>query len=858
MNKNKQYEKEKVFRLPRLLAAFWWVIVVAAAFLILAVGMRSGTMDLTVGQYSPNNVYYFGTSVTYVSQQQTENAKELAAEEVGNIYKTDDMVIVNVHKEIDEIFDELYEVKVKTNLSQDDRYSQIAAVFSGNISNSAIEYYLRLSDLERSRLVTYLKDTITDGYSEDVDEQGIEKMTEDLKSAVEQSGYDDTAKEFLTDIINILDLPANKIVDEQATENAVKLAKENIQPIQVTVNPGQLIIRRGEEVTPTIMETLQAVGLVSQTNQWLKYVGVLLLVILCFFVVRAYCSTLDFSEDKKERSIVVLTLLLLVTLVIGRLITLISVNTDFASDLMLGLLVPVPAFSLLAASLVNKRAAILGTVVVSIFIGIMCSGHMLYVMASLLGGLVGVIETAKMDQRNRYLVIMLYISGAYCLTLLSWSFIWGYSLRYISFGLIMCAVNGVLSVVLAIGALPMLESLFDITTRVHLLELSNTNHPLLKKLMIEAPGTYNHSVLVGNLAEAAADEIGANGLLVRVASYFHDIGKVKRPYLFIENQKGNDNPHDKLRPSLSTFIITSHPKNGAELARKYKLPKEIIDIILQHHGTSLVVGFYKKAQAMEIAKGGKAENVREADFRYAGPVPQTKEAALVMLADSCQAAVMAMSNPTRGQIEGRVREVIKGKLNDGQLNQCDLTFRDLDIIAKTFVRVLAGVNHKRILYPDQLEKELKKRQQEEKKLRDNKNKVAAKKILDESHKNGSLIYANPVAMEKEVDRILAEKNIKTGGSAAVKTAPKAEDLNLGVFGLAAKEDHLLNENTQENKNTQENIQKNIQSAANNGASDVKSSKKEIAETKIADEAKVNSAPQQADGTEEKANKKTDA
>lgn len=759
MNKNKINENEKTLRLPRFLATFWWLIVIAVSFFIISIGIGSDSVDLKVGQYSPNNVYYFGTAVTYVSQEQTATAKQLAEEEVEDIYKTDDMVIVNVHKEVDEIFDQLYAIRADSSLNTEAKYEKIEAVFGGDIADGAIAYYLNLSDVDTSRLITYIKDVITDGYTADIKESEVDAMVEGLKAAIDESNYIVEAREFMKYIIDTIEFPPNLVVDREATDKAVQAAVENIQPIQVTVNPGQLIVRKGEEVTAATMETLQALGLVSQSNQYVKYLGVLLLTIICFLVIKAYCGTLDFPEDKKERSIVVLTILLLVILLIGRLITLINVNTNFTSDLMLGMLIPVPAFSLLASSLVNKRASILGTVILSVFVGIMCSGHMLYVMAALLGGLVGVIETSKMDNRNKYLVIMLYISGTYCLTLLSWSFIWGYSISYIGYGLIMCAVNGILSVILAIGALPMLESIFGITTRIHLLELSNTNHPLLKKLMMEAPGTYNHSVLVGNLAEAAADEIGANGLLVRVASYFHDIGKVKRPYLFIENQKGLDNPHDKLQPSLSTFIITSHTKDGAELARKYKLPKEIIDIILQHHGTSLVAGFYNKAQSLAIAKGGKAEDVRKEDFRYPGPIPQTKEAALVMLADSCQAAVMAMNNPTRGQIEGRVREVIKGKFSDGQLDQCDLTFRNLDLIASAFVRVLSGVNHKRVLYPGQMEKETRNRKNEEKKRKETKQKLIVKKILEESRPGEVFVETDAASLEKEVDKILEAKHL---------------------------------------------------------------------------------------------------
>lgn len=779
MKKNNTVKNNDKFQLPKTLADFWWVIVIAAAALIISLGAGGGSLNLQEGQYAPNNVYYFGSAVTYVSQEQTAAARKLAAAEVQDIYEVDDMVIVNVHKEVDEIFNELYAIRSDSDLDYQERYEEIAAVFGGNISTAAIDYYMGLSDLDISKLTGQIKDEITKGYAKDVQESDLDGMVAAINKNIDNSNYVANAREFMKDVINVLDFPASKVVDQVATSDAVNKAMDNVQPIQVTVNPGQLIVRRGEEITPAIMETLKAVGLVSQGGQYAKYLGNLLFVILCFLIIRAYCRSMKFEQDRKERSIVVLTLLMLLILFIGRLITLISVNTTEVSDLMLGLLIPVPAFSLLASSLVNKRSSILGTAVLSLFVGIMCSGNMLYVMAAMLGGLVGVIETGKMDQRRKYFSVMLYISGTYCLTLLAWSCIWGYSLSYISVGLIMCAVNGIISVVLAIGMLPMLENMFGITTRVHLLELSNTNHPLLKKLMIEAPGTYNHSVLVGNLAEAAAGEIGANGLLVRVASYFHDIGKVKRPYLFIENQKSNDNPHDKLQPSLSTFVITSHTKNGAELARKYKLPKEIIDIILQHHGTGLVVGFYKKAQAQAVARGGKAEDVPQENFRYPGPVPQTKEAALVMLADSCQAAVMAMPGPTRGQIEGRVREVIKGKFDDGQLNECDLTFRDLELIASAFVNVLAGAHHKRIPYPDQLEKELRSRMGEKKKQKDGKgkDKVKGMPVMTESELEKAVnesLARHEAARKAEKPQAASKAGESGGKSRGAETAAKAE------------------------------------------------------------------------------------
>jgi putative nucleotidyltransferase with HDIG domain len=258
----------------------------------------------------------------------------------------------------------------------------------------------------------------------------------------------------------------------------------------------------------------------------------------------------------------------------------------------------------------------------------------------------------------------------------------------------MGAAGGVLSAILAIGILPVFEQMFDIITPIKLLELSNPNQPLLKKMLFEAPGTYHHSILVGNLAEAAANEVGANALLTRTGAYYHDIGKIKRPYFFKENQITNDNPHDKITPKLSTLIITSHVKDGMELAEENKLPRAIKDIIEQHHGTTLVRYFYV------MAMNNESEMVEEASFRYDGPKPFSKEAAIVMLADSVEAAVRSMGNPTTLDMEKMVNKIVEEKVNDGQLDNCDLTLKDIEKIKQSFLKILEGIFHSRIEYPE--------------------------------------------------------------------------------------------------------------------------------------------------------------
>jgi putative nucleotidyltransferase with HDIG domain len=251
--------------------------------------------------------------------------------------------------------------------------------------------------------------------------------------------------------------------------------------------------------------------------------------------------------------------------------------------------------------------------------------------------------------------------------------------------------GGIANIIIVSAVMPLLESVFKLTTDMRLLELSDQNHPLLRQLMLKAPGTYHHSLLVGNLAEEAAEAAGANPLLVRVGAYFHDVGKIVKPEYFIENQ-GKENRHDRLSPSMSALILISHVKEGVEMARNHKLPPEIIDLICQHPGTSLLRFFYEKAKK----QGGDA---REEVYRYPGPSPQTREAGIMMLADMVEAASRSLSDTSPARLAGLVERVVQTAFADGQLDSCAITLRDLSRIQESFLRVLAGIYHHRVIYP---------------------------------------------------------------------------------------------------------------------------------------------------------------
>lgn len=724
-----------------------FVIMTVITFVIMLSTFMTGRVHFAEGDIATDNVYYFGTSTSFTSQVYTEQARQLAASQVEQLYKYDDQALSNMQVQIDSLFDDMHTVRLSVD-SDEGRQQALSALLTPADGSApaatVVEYYLGLTDETESELKNRLKNAVVTAYGrEEFGENELEQVEASCRKTIKNSNSGN-AEKLLLAAADMLTFKATYVFDRVATADAVSQAMSSVQPVTVTVYPGEQILQRGAQVTAADVEMLEELNLQRVDGDYQPYVGLLLFICIAYGLLLAYCTKMGGDSKINAGSITLISLLFVVILLIARVITLIKIDSSLTSDWMLGLAIPVPAFSMLVAALVNKRTAIFSTVIVSIFVGIMCGVHMLYACAALIGGLVAVLQISKMNSRSYYAMAVLNISMTYLMVAVSWCFMWSYDRSSLYVAMLMSLLNGVLSVILTVGTMPLLESAFSITTGIRLMELANINHPLLKKLMIEAPGTYNHSIIVGNLAEAAADRIGADGLLVRVASYFHDIGKVKRPNFFVENQKPGDNPHDKLQPSLSTFIITSHTKEGAEMAREYKLPREIIDIIEQHHGTSLVQGFYKKAQAQQENSDIDIA-IREEDFCYPGPKPQTREAALVMLADSCQAAVQSMAAPTSGQIEGMVRDIVKGKLNSGQLDQCALTFRDLDIISSTYATILAGANHYRIPYPEQLAKELAKLKNQEEKAEakaaaeaenksENKSEVKAEDKKDETAK----------------------------------------------------------------------------------------------------------------------------
>ncbi|MCI8335713.1 MAG: HDIG domain-containing protein [Peptococcaceae bacterium] len=686
--------KENIPKNKAVRAVMWWLFCILIGTVILSVGFYPTQVSVRVGDVAQNDVFYNGAVTQFVSDIRTQEAKNKAASTVGQKFFRDQAVDNAILNEIDQFFTGVISVlHNETLLEEGAKETAVKSLFMDQKKQDLGISALAFSDRDLERLRSFLRISVRSAIEDGVTEEQIDSALNKISKDIAAASFSSQGKGLLNGLVAAIDFQPNLVYDAIATMEEIEKVTADVKPIVISVKPGEKILSKGSIVTAEEVETMQYLGLQSSKSPFITYVGVFLLV-ACTYLLIIYYIYKKKSVVRREANMIILGILFTLFLLVIKISSWLSISDQMDISSVSGYLVPVAAFSMLIAALINSDIAIFITAIMGIFMTLILSGQPYCGIVAIVGGMVGIYQVSSVNSRSQFVGSSFYVGLSNAVIIAALGLMNDQSYVLIGFGVLFGLINGVVSSIFMTGALPFFERAFRITTVGKLIELSNSNHPLLKQLMIEAPGTYHHCILVGNLAEAAADAIGADPLLARVASYYHDVGKLKRPSFFIENQEGGENPHDKLLPTLSTLILVSHVKDGADMLRELSFPKEIINILEQHHGTDLASFFYNKA--LESAEEG--EEVKKSDFCYPGPKPQMKEAAIVMLADSVQAAVQSLKGPTKGQIEGKIREVIKGKLNAGQLEECDLTFKDLDIIAETFTLVLAGSQHKRIDY----------------------------------------------------------------------------------------------------------------------------------------------------------------
>ncbi len=649
--------------------------------------------ELREGHVSPRDVEAPRT-IEFVDQDRTEALRRQAAERVRPVARRNSAATDQALDTVARTFDAILRVRSATRVSDSDRAAALRRTTPISLPDPAVLAALTLDRpaLEDARAsAQQVVGTLM--------QEGI--YSEDLAAAQTRARVRIRNLSIQGRVMTLVSpiatgaLRPNLAVDRRATEFERIQAMEGVAPVMTRILRGEIIVRHGEVITHAHMQRLVALGLVESPFSWQRILGMALISALLLAVTAAYLRQYQPEIWLDDRLLVVWGLGVVLTVALARIM--VSRFNPY--------LIPGAAGTMLIAVLLRARLALYTAAVLSLLVAIVAGGDWRLGLVTFIGGTVGVYAIKRLSHRTDLVVAGLWVGAANVASVIGVGLIeqlpwYPQVLTDAAFGL----ANGILVGIIAIGTLPYLENLFGLVTPIKLLELSNPSHPLLRRLQMEAPGTYHHTIMVANLAEAAAEAIGADSLLVRVGTYYHDIGKIRRPVFFVENQAGVENPHEKMAPSLSALTILSHVRDGLELTREHGLPQPVCDFIPEHHGTSLITYFYHQA----VQRGDAAE---EEAFRYEGPKPQTRETAIVMLADGAEGAARAMSRPTPDRIDQVVRRIIREKLEDGQLDECNLTFRDLDAIAQTFTRLLATMFHPRIEYPD-LERDLRGRRRE--------------------------------------------------------------------------------------------------------------------------------------------------
>ncbi|MBP2653855.1 MAG: receptor with intracellular metal dependent phosphohydrolase [Firmicutes bacterium] len=659
--------------------------------IVLSAEFISDKVPLQVGQVSDRDVIA-PRSVSYVNFIKTKKLEEEVLANVASVYDFDVTVAAKSEENAATIFNLARMVVAdRTLISPDQKATKLQAGLPVPLPASALNSLVKLDATALVSSEEYTKGILRKYFQRGVRDDSFDNDRKNIVLDTEQLGLGKTAEAAVAGIAQVL-LKPNFILNARETDKRKQAALASVEPVRETVKKGEVLVRRGDVVSEEQIHVMEELGLHRGDINAVRILGLAIFVLLMMAFIMGFLYKFYPAVLKNDLQMVLLGLIMVVALLVGKAA---HYYSDFAAPLATG--------ALLTAILIDSRIAIIISVAVAMLFGVIADHELRAVIVALVGCLTGVYSVSKMRHGYSLAKSGIWIAGMNLVSVGATGLLEQVNLNQIMVQGMHGILGGVVAAIITIGLLPYLEHAFNVTTSYKLLELANPGHPLLQRLLLEAPGTYHHSLLVGNLAETAADLIGADPVTVRVGAYYHDIGKIKRPLFFIENQAEGDNPHDKLAPSLSTLIITSHIKDGLDLCREYRLPAIVSDVIQQHHGTMLVSYFYKRATETE-----HSECIVEADFRYEGPRPKTKEAALVMLGDACEAAVRALSRPNVSRIEVAVRKLIRQRLNDGQLDECDLTLKDLNVIGDVYIRVLSSMFHHRIEYPDAL-KELERR-----------------------------------------------------------------------------------------------------------------------------------------------------
>ncbi len=675
-----------------------FIIVFALSYLLLITAIKPQQYSLKVGEIPRSDIK---APRDTIDDKATKEAEEKALEKVDKQYTQKTEVKKQAEDNVIQIFEKLNTLINAANSQEaavpsiDSEIAELKKVEGINLTDDEYKELLNIPKEDLSSLQKNILDILDKTYEKNIDENdegGLNAARDNAALMIDNLSLGDKLAETVKDIVKNQINP-NCFYDEEKTQELIEETRKSVAKVMIKQN--QIIVKEGVPVTQDELDILSSLGMLDDGKSASTYLYVYLVLAvflgMIMFLEYNYIDRNYSDIFKNTKKITLISVINLMTLVFARTIGLIS-----------PFLIPFACAPMLLTLLMNYKISIVMSILNVIVVSIASSFDAQVMMVGIVSSILGSTLLRKMQQRNDLIYSTLYISVVGTIITVSTGILISSNLSEVLTKSAITFMGGVLGGIFALGILPFLEGTFNEVTTLKLLELSNPNHPLLKKLLMEAPGTYHHSMLVANLAEMASEEVGANSVIVRIGSYYHDIGKTERPYFFGENQMGGDNPHTHMTPNLSAKIIISHVKDGLELARKYNLPKIIQDIIAEHHGTTLVKYFYYTMKN----NSENPDEIKEEDYRYPGPIPSSKEAGIIMLADSVEAAVRSIKEPNEDKIKEMINNIISDKLSCGQLNDCNLTIKDIEKIKKCFLTALNGIYHHRIEYPKEKVKNL--------------------------------------------------------------------------------------------------------------------------------------------------------
>lgn len=691
----------------RLLCIISGVLCYAAVLMIMLDAVAPQKYRVEPGEVSRSTIT---ATKDVMDQVSYEAARKAAQDSVSAIYRIDDEKRVSVINAVTDDFAKVEDARAQAIAQRNDwlkenpgstaEQHQFPSAFINmlignlNISCSAEEMLVIINTNQQDieSVAAFIKRRINSIMASGLSEEELIGERNAIAAALNNE-YSTVSAKIKTVAERILEkeLVANYSLDETATDEAKLAAAAEVSQGSYLYKQGQTIVRSGDIVTQAHIAMLEELGMLENDNVDIKlYLGVALLTLTVLLILGFYIAVYEPKMIQTPKKVLMLAILTVLSVLYSALIY--PYRPGLAQ---------IAICTVLVAVLLKPRVALVSNMALSVLLGVMAtsgeaaqSQGVSTLIVSLIAGTAAVYLCKKPMHRMRIMLSGLVIGVTGGLTSVFIGMVFSSEIETVLLSALWPALAGAISAVLCVGTLPVWEAVFDVLTPTKLLEITNPNQPLLRRLAIEAPGTHHHSIVVANLAESGAQAIGADIMLTRAGAYYHDVGKLAAPEAYTENQDEKlKSFHSMLLPAESAAIIRMHPTEGYELAQKYKLPKEICNIILEHHGTTLVGYFYAKALEM-------FDDVNRADFMYPGPKPRSKEAAIIMLADSAEAAVRSLPDKSPECVREKINQILNDRISDGQFDECDISMLELRKLAAEFTQALSGVHHSRIEYPD--------------------------------------------------------------------------------------------------------------------------------------------------------------